>query len=112
MSTVPDTIPDNIMEIGVSELTIEQMQHDREMPCEISGHFWNKCKSEGKLPATWMISHEGAQPKCTFLVCEPCVAHLQQWIAECIVRGGARNFGCNICDKSYFHYTEFITRQL
>ena len=111
MSTsVPDVIPDNIMEIGVSELTAEHAAD--EMPCEIAGRFWGKCKSNGTQKATWMISHEDAQPGCTFLVCEPCVIHLQTWIAECVVQGGANNFGCGICEKRYFHYREFITRQL
>lgn len=112
---VPDTIPDNIMEIGVSELTIEGI--NSEMPCEIAagharGEFWNTCKSGGKDPATWIISHEGAQPQCTFLVCEACVVHLQHWIMESVVRGGPRSFGCGRCHKHYFHYSEFITRKL
>lgn len=108
--TVPDTIPDNIMEIGVSELTAEHASD--EMPCEIAGHFWGKCKSEGNEPATWLISHEEAQPKCTFLICEPCMSHVQDWIAKCVVSGGAYGFCCNKCDRMYFHYREFIMRHL
>jgi hypothetical protein len=108
--TVPDTIPENIMEIGVSELTAEHASD--EMPCEIAGHFWGHCKSGGELPATWMVSHEGAQPKCTFLICEACANNLQDWIRKSIVTNGPSGFGCRLCDKGLFHYREFIFRQL
>ena len=108
--TVPDTIPENIMEIGVSELTAEHASD--EMPCEIAGHFWNKCISKGEEPAAIMVSHLGAEPRCTFLICEPCANHLVDWIRQGIVKGGANAFGCNICDKWPFHYSEFITRPI
>lgn len=108
--TVPDTIPENIMEIGVSELTAEHASD--EMPCEIAGHFWGQCKSNGELPATWMVSHEGAQPKCTFLICEACAGNLQDWIRMGIVMNGPTGFGCKICNKVGFHYREFIFRPL
>lgn len=110
-TTVPDTIPDNIMEMpGVSELSMEQMEQN--LPCEANKHFWGACKSDGLEPATWMISHENGQPKCTVLLCEPCVSHLQQWLAECIVGHGAHGFGCRICNYGPFHYREFTMREL
>lgn len=107
---VPDTIPDNIMEIGVSELTTEGISGD--LPCEADKHFWGSCKSNGEKPATWMLSHQGGEPKCTVLLCEDCVAHLQHWIAQCVVSHGPYGFSCRLCNSGFFHYREFTMREL
>jgi hypothetical protein len=108
--TIPDTIPDNMEMLGISDLTMEHF--DGDMPCEAKKFGYDACKSDGELPATWLISHNDALPKCTLLICEPCVAHLQQWVAECVVMGGAYGFSCKQCRCSPFHYSNLITRQL
>ena len=107
---VPDTIPDNIMELGVSDLTAEEITGDT--PCEINGKFFNKCQSNGLGRAEWMVTHNGGQPKCTFLICEACVIHLQSWLAKMIVTTGAHGFGCNMCEERNMHYREFIFRHI
>lgn len=108
----PGTLPDVNSWTGISELTVEEILGSSENPCEIAGHFFGECQSNGELPATWMASHHGAQPKCTFLICSACVMHLQKWVAECIVTTGAYGFACNICKRHGMHYTELITREL
>ena len=99
----PITRPD----IDFETFSMEEL--DDEIGCEIEHH---RCQSKHTEPATWLISHQRGKPQCTFLVCEPCVMNLQNWIARGCVENGVNNFGCSICGLNYFSYRLFITRKL
>jgi len=105
MPGMPDTITHE--EIDFETFTIEEL--DDQTPCDVEE---SGCQSHHALPATWLGSHEDADPGCTVLMCEPCVMHLQEWIAHCVVHHGMYGFGCKLCGRGNMKYTKIITRKM
>ena len=69
-----------------------------------------KCASHHKAPATYFMTHEGASPGCTKLLCEPCVfiCHIVFRWADDETKGIVV---CATCRKR-FHHEDVTIRPL
>lgn len=110
MSTsLPGILPGQKTHEDLDFSTISMEDLSELLPCDVEE---SRCQSSHSEPATWLVTHQGAQAKCTVMLCEPCVVGLQNWIARCCVQNGLNGFACVLCGTHNMNYKAFITRKM
>jgi hypothetical protein len=103
MTTV---FPDTETSLELTNELLHEMQDA--IPCEAPEGV---CLSDHELPATWVMTHEDAQPACTVLACEPCGLGIKAWITTQALLTGPSGFECNTCHKT-LHERQITVRKL
>lgn len=110
MSTsIPGIAPGQKTHEGLDFDTLTVEDFSELLPCDVEE---SSCQSSHSAPATWLVTHKGAEAKCTVMLCEPCVTHFQNWVAQCCVSRGLNGFHCVLCGRSNMNYKAFITRKM
>lgn len=99
MSLAPDIVTD--IEF------LEEVFNQESPPCEA-----DPCHSNHNEPATFVLTHKGAEPRCSLLFCQPCRSHILEWLDLAARMNGDNSFLCKRCGKKQMNKNDIVIRTL
>lgn len=69
------------------------------------------CRSNQELPAVWLWTHLGANPRCAQVFCEACDAVMREFIDAIVIFNGGL-FNCSACGMKAFPRKDLVRRHI